>query len=134
MIAFTITVETQQCCVSTMKLKCRPASVQTQHCCVCTLILIRLLLNSVINFLCYTFSMPTILIVGSYRFFFYSSDAVEPPHIHVRSGDSSAKFWINPARLQSSKGFNQHQIRTLLKLVEKHTAFFERKWHEYFNS
>ncbi len=78
--------------------------------------------------------MPTLLIVGPYRFFFYSSDAVEPPHVHVQSGASSAKFWLNPARLQSSKGFNERQIRQILKLVEKHGSFFERKWHEYFDS
>ncbi len=78
--------------------------------------------------------MPTILVVGPYRFFFYSSDAAEPVHIHVQSGNSSAKFWLNPARLQSSKGFNERQIRQMLKLVEKHSPFFERKWHEYFDS
>ena len=77
--------------------------------------------------------MPTILVVGSYRFFFYSSDADEPVHVHVQSGDCSAKFWVNPARLQSSKGFNQRQLGELLKIVEKHSTLFERKWHEYFN-
>ena len=78
--------------------------------------------------------MPTILIVGPYRFFFYSSDAVEPPHIHVQSGSAAAKFWVEPARLQSSKGFTERQLRDILKIIEKHAALFERKWHEYFNS
>lgn len=78
--------------------------------------------------------MPTILVVGSYRFFFYSSDANEPMHVHVQSGDFSAKFWISPVRLQVSKGFNQRQIREVLKIVEKNVLLFERKWHEYFNS
>jgi hypothetical protein len=78
--------------------------------------------------------LPTILVVGSYRFFFYSSDAVEPIHIHVQSENSSAKFWINPVRLQSSKGFNQRQLGEIMKIIEKHTVLFERKWHEYFKS
>jgi hypothetical protein len=78
--------------------------------------------------------MPTILIVGSFRFFFYSSDAKEPIHIHVQSGNSSEKFWINPTRLESSKGFNQRQVLEILKIIEKHTTLFERKWHEYFYS
>ncbi len=78
--------------------------------------------------------MPTILVVGSYRFFFYSSDAQEPIHVHVQSGVCSAKFWINPTRLQSSKGFNHRQITEIMKLVEKNSGLFERKWHEYFNS
>ena len=78
--------------------------------------------------------MPTILVVGAYRFFFYSSDANEPIHVHVQSGSSSAKIWLNPLRLQSSKGFNQQQINEVLKIVKKHAALFERKWREYFKS
>ncbi|MBF0479241.1 MAG: DUF4160 domain-containing protein [Candidatus Omnitrophica bacterium] len=76
--------------------------------------------------------MPTILVVGPYRFFFYSSDANEPIHVHVQSEDSSAKVWVKPLRLQSSKGFNQRQISEILKIVERHIPLFERKWHEYF--
>ena len=79
-------------------------------------------------------NMLTILVVGSYRFFFYSSDASEPVHVHIQSGSSSAKFWISPARLQSSKSFNERELREILKIVKKHSALFERKWHEYFNS
>jgi len=51
--------------------------------------------------------MPTVLKLKSYRFFFYSSDKEEPPHIHVESGDKVAKFWLDPVRLQSSGGFNR---------------------------
>jgi hypothetical protein len=78
--------------------------------------------------------LPTVLIVGSYRFFFYSSDVDEPVHIHVQSGDASAKFWVRPARLQSSKGFNQRQLSEIIKIVEKRASYFERKWNEYFKS
>jgi len=78
--------------------------------------------------------MPTILVVGNYRFFFYSSDASEPLHVHVRSGDAVAKFWVNPARIQASKGYNEHELRAILKLVQKNADLFERKWHEYFSA
>jgi len=37
-------------------------------------------------------AMPTILRVGPYRFFFYSADGEEPPHVHVERDDSVAKF------------------------------------------
>jgi hypothetical protein len=78
--------------------------------------------------------MPTVLIIGKYRFFFYSSDAAEPVHIHVCSGDAVAKYWVNPARLHSSKGYSEHELRLILKLVEKNMGIFERKWHEYFSA
>lgn len=31
--------------------------------------------------------MPTVLRVDGYRFFFYSNEGNEPPHIHVESGE-----------------------------------------------
>jgi hypothetical protein len=39
--------------------------------------------------------MPTVLRWGPYRAFFYSNERDEPPHIHVRSGDFEAKFWLH---------------------------------------
>jgi hypothetical protein len=38
--------------------------------------------------------MPTILIIGPYRFFFVSLDAGEPPHIHIQRERMVAKFWL----------------------------------------
>lgn len=35
--------------------------------------------------------MPTILTIGEYRFYFYSSENGEPPHIHVEAGDRLAE-------------------------------------------
>lgn len=42
--------------------------------------------------------MPTILRSGSYRFFFYSNEALprEPAHVQVERGDMEAKFWLRP--------------------------------------
>lgn len=48
--------------------------------------------------------MPTILRVGPFRFFFYSSDRAEAAHVHVESGTGVAKFWLNPVRLAGSRG------------------------------
>ena len=36
--------------------------------------------------------MPTVLRLGAYRFYFYSQDGREPPHIHVEREDNRAKF------------------------------------------
>lgn len=76
--------------------------------------------------------MPTVRIVGSYRFFFYSGDRDEPPHIHVERERSRAKFWLDPVRLEYSRGFGQVEINRLQRLVEKNREFFLRKWDEYF--
>lgn len=51
--------------------------------------------------------MPTILRVGRSRFFFYSTDRIEPPHVHVEVGDGVAKFWLDPVRLAASRGMTR---------------------------
>lgn len=40
--------------------------------------------------------MPTVLRLGRFRFFFFSNEGNEPPHIHVRAGEDEAKFWLEP--------------------------------------
>lgn len=48
--------------------------------------------------------MPTVLREGPYRFFFYASDREEPPHVHVERDRQTAKFWLQPVRLERSGG------------------------------
>ena len=77
--------------------------------------------------------MPTVAKIGSYRFYFYSSDANEPPHIHIKQERFTAKFWLNPIRLQKSKGFSDHDLIKIQKLIEKNKKIFQEKWNEYFS-
>ncbi len=76
--------------------------------------------------------MPTVLKLKSYRFFFYSNDREEPPHVHVESGDKVAKFWLDPVRLQSSGGFSRTEINKIHKMVLKHQEKLLEAWSEYF--
>jgi hypothetical protein len=48
--------------------------------------------------------MLTILRSGALRFFFYSLENAEPPHIHVESGNAMAKYWLEPVELARSRG------------------------------
>jgi hypothetical protein len=54
--------------------------------------------------------MPTVLRWGPYRAFFYSNERGEPPHIHVRSGDFEAKFWLHDLSVAINAGFPAHEI------------------------
>jgi hypothetical protein len=76
--------------------------------------------------------MPTGLRSGPYRFHFYSSDAVEPPHVHVERGENTAKSWLNPVRLERSGGFRSVEVRRIQRLVEQHQQAFLRSWDAYF--
>jgi hypothetical protein len=76
--------------------------------------------------------MPTVLRVGGYRFFFFSNEGREPPHIHVESGDSHAKFWLAPVELGASVGYNPGQLSKLRRLIEAHQQALMERWNDYF--
>jgi hypothetical protein len=77
--------------------------------------------------------MPTVLRIGPYRFFFYAGDRQEPPHIHVERANNTAKFWLDPIRLQRSRRFRRNEINRTQKLIEEHREHLLRIWDEYFN-
>lgn len=76
--------------------------------------------------------MPTVLRVRGYRFFFFTREGTEPPHIHVEKGDDYAKFWLRPVRLGRSCGFLSRHLREIRLIVEENEAMFEEKWRERF--
>lgn len=66
--------------------------------------------------------------------FFYSADQHEPPHIHVERDDSEAKFWLDPVRLEGSRGFRRPEIRQIEDLIVNKKDLLLEAWHEYFGS
>ena len=76
--------------------------------------------------------MPTVLRIGPYSFRFYAADIDEPPHVHVRRDRAEAKFWLDPVRLEWQRGFRQHDLNVIRRLIEEHQAFLLEKWREYF--
>ncbi len=78
--------------------------------------------------------MPTVLRSGPYRFFFYSADGSEPPHVHVEHDGLIAKFWLIPVRLQDSGGFSRVEIRRLAGIVEDNVEALLRFWDDFFAS
>ncbi|HEX8169364.1 MAG TPA: DUF4160 domain-containing protein, partial [Thermoanaerobaculia bacterium] len=64
--------------------------------------------------------MPTIHREGRYRFYFFSGDVGEPRHVHVDSGDSSAKFWLSPVSVHYNLGFSPGVLRVIERIVLQH--------------
>jgi hypothetical protein len=77
--------------------------------------------------------MPTLLTVGPYRFFCYSGDRNEPPHIHVERDREVAKFWLQPVRLQNNQGFSRTEINRIQKLIQENQEQLLAGWHDFFN-
>ncbi len=77
---------------------------------------------------------PTVLRVGRYRFFFFSNEGFEPPHVHVQDGSSLAKFWLTPLELASSTGFASQDLTQVRALIAEHGEELLEAWHEFFGS
>lgn len=79
--------------------------------------------------------MPVVFRYKSYRFFFYSNEGEprEPLHVHVRSGEGGAKFWLKPSvHLADSNGYDARALRELTKVVTDNADLIERTWNEHF--
>lgn len=78
--------------------------------------------------------MSTIWEHGPYRFFFYSGDRDEPPHVHVEHEKNKAKFWLDPVRLQNSGRFSRNELNRIQRLIEDNQKKLLRSWHEHFSN
>ncbi len=76
--------------------------------------------------------MPTVLRSGPYRFYFYSHEPNEPPHIHVDREETSAKFWLDPVQVARNFGFRAHELRTIQSVVTENSKEFTEAWNEFF--
>ena len=76
--------------------------------------------------------MPTLLRSGPYRFYFYSHEPNEPPHVHVDREDLSAKFWLDPVQLAANFGFRAHELREIQSIVSNHRTELLEAWHGFF--
>lgn len=79
-------------------------------------------------------SLPTILRVGGARFFFYSNEGREPPHVHVQLGSATAKFWLNPVEVASARHMRLRDVRVLAGIVRDNKNELTRAWHDFFLS
>ena len=54
--------------------------------------------------------------------------------MHVEREEGTAKFWLEPVRLEKSRGFGRVELGRIQRLVEENAAFLLRLWHEYFGN
>ena len=78
--------------------------------------------------------MPNVLKIGAHRFFFFSREDYEPPHIHVETAENAAKFWLAPVRLAWAIGYTSKELRRVRELAEENEDFFLEKWNDHFRT
>ena len=65
------------------------------------------------------------------RFYFFSDEGKEPPHIHIKAAADQAKFWLDPIALASSYGFKAHELNEIERITREHQVEFLEAWHEH---
>ena len=80
--------------------------------------------------------VPVIHRFGPYAFYFFSDEnrgTFEPPHVHVRSGNGEAVFWLSPVSLREAGGYNPREIERVRRIVVGSRGMMLRRWHEFFD-
>lgn len=63
---------------------------------------------------------------------FYSEEGHEPPHIHVRTAEKRAKFWLNPVELVRSWNYNSSELNEIRRIIEANEQDLLERWNGYF--
>ncbi len=65
------------------------------------------------------------------KYYFWSNEGDEPPHIHVRKADSFAKYWLGPPLwLAYNTGFRRKELRFIEATIEENRELILNKWNE----
>lgn len=76
--------------------------------------------------------MPTLLNKLGFRFFFYSDEGNEPPHVHVEKAEGRGKYWTEPVEKCYMKNFTKQEEKKAEEIVLEEQENFRQKWYEYF--
>lgn len=76
--------------------------------------------------------MPTIHRQSGFRFYFFSHEPNEPPHVHVDKGSATIKVWLDTLEVAKTQGFRAHEISGIIAMVSEHQQMLREAWHEYF--
>lgn len=74
--------------------------------------------------------MPVVLRIKGYRFWFYEADLNEPPHVHVGKESKEAKYWITSVRLAKSRGFRNHELVEIERILVEYKNYVLEMWRK----
>ncbi|MFH1096312.1 MAG: DUF4160 domain-containing protein [Candidatus Desantisbacteria bacterium] len=74
--------------------------------------------------------MPVVLRIKGYRFWFYEADLNEPPHVHVGKEDKEAKYWMIPIGLVKSRGFRDHELNEIKRILVEYRENILESWRK----
>jgi hypothetical protein len=78
--------------------------------------------------------MPTLLRWKGYRFFFYSADGWEPPHVPVVKDGKEAKLWLQNLAVAINLGYSAKELNEIIAATREHRSDFMEAWNDYFGA
>lgn len=79
--------------------------------------------------------MPNVHEERGFRFYFFSNESNEPPHIHVTDEESVAKFWLNrplnKVSLEYNRGFSSGDMQRIIGILNRHSGMMRRVYNEF---
>jgi hypothetical protein len=78
--------------------------------------------------------MPTLLQWKGYRFFFYSADRWEPPHVHIYKQGKEAKIWLRDVSVAINLGYSAKDLNEIITATREHQQAFQEAWNDHFGA
>ena len=78
--------------------------------------------------------MPTLLNWKGYRFFFYSADRWEPPHVHIAKQGNEAKIWLRDVTVAVNLGYSARELNEIVTATRDHRDAFLEAWNDHFGA
>lgn len=75
--------------------------------------------------------MPSRIIDG-YRFYFYSNERNEPPHMHVWKGGSETKIWLGTLEFAYNFGFTDAELTRIRRITRTYLNDLFDLWDAHF--
>ncbi len=78
--------------------------------------------------------MPTVWRWRGYRFFWYSWDGIEPPHVHIWKDGKECKIWLDDLAVAFNRGHAARDIRDLIAATGEEQKRLLEIWNEQFGN
>lgn len=75
--------------------------------------------------------MPTVLREKGFRFFFYSREGTEPPHIHVVGHGGEMKVWLQPVEVSKVFKLSPKNQRVVLEIIGENLELILGQWENF---
>ncbi len=80
--------------------------------------------------------MPTILLVLGWRFFFFSNEGNEPPHVHAHKGETECKYWLKSELYEIEEAWSHNLTprlrREVRRIIFDHFDLIVGEWEKSF--